>query len=243
MTHDNKLDVILQKLDDLAARQDALQMEQRLLYRQIEALFALYHRLELKEPITGLRGWAISPDFAAIIADWVWQVQPKTILELGCGNSTLISAYTLAKIGTGGHVYGVDHQARFADQAREKVAAHGLEDYVTIYHAPLVSYDIDGEQWQWYDLDVLADVPPIDLLVVDGPPQYGVQRDMARYPALPLLLERLAPPATILMDDADRPSEARLARRWLEEFSLDLLRTYDSSYAESDKGAKVFQYD
>src|SRR5689334_13030025 len=89
----DKLDLILAKLETLEARQDELLLEQRVLYRQIEALFALYHGIQFRAPLLGLRGWAASPDFLAIQIANIRQHKPKTILELGSGQSTLISAY------------------------------------------------------------------------------------------------------------------------------------------------------
>ena len=55
----------------------------------------------------------------------------------------------------------------------------------------------------------------IDLLVVDGPP--GLLRPQARYPALPVLRERLSPGASILLDDTHRADEREIVRRWLDE--------------------------
>ena len=49
----------------------------------------------------------------------------------------------------------------------------------------------------------------IDLLVVDGPPAYAPGDDIARYPALPVLRQRLAAGATVVLDDV----EAQASRR------------------------------
>lgn len=56
-------------------------------------------------------------------------------------------------------------------------------------------------------------MPPIDLLVVDGPPEQTAP--LAREPALPRLLPRMATRWTVLLDDADRPDETEIVRRWL----------------------------
>lgn len=234
-----KLDRILQKLESLENRQNELLLEQRVLYRQIEALFALYHGIQLRAPLLGLRSWAASPDFLAIQAALIRQYKPKTILELGSGQTTLISAYLLESIGSG-HVYALDDGAEFAKISRQNIERHQLEKYATIIHAPLKSFNIKGENWEWYEL--ATDFPPIDLLIVDGPPQYGKNTPMMRYPALPLLKTFLAPNALILLDDADREAENHVAARWQSEFSLELLRHHESAYADTEKGTKLFRF-
>ena len=71
---------------------------------------------------------------------------------------------------------------------------------------------------QWYDdavvaagLDAALQGDLIDLLLVDGPPAYAVGHGLARYPALPVLRDRLAPGATVVLDDVERPGG--IARR------------------------------
>src|SRR5436190_20198401 len=60
----------------------------------------------------------------------------------------------------------------------------------------------------------------IDVLVVDGPPSTTA---WARWPALCALSSRLAPDATVLLDDGRRMNERRTARRWASEHpDLDL---------------------
>jgi hypothetical protein len=71
---------------------------------------------------------------------------------------------------------------------------------------------VAGRPRTWYDLKGLSALDPIDLLVVDGPPFFVGA--LARYPALPLLWDRLAQDVTILLDDADRPDEREVVRRW-----------------------------
>lgn len=59
-----------------------------------------------------------------------------------------------------------------------------------------------------------AGLPPIDLLIVDGPPS-GVAR-LARFPALPRLMPRMASGAVAMVDDADREDERKMVVRWRE---------------------------
>lgn len=54
----------------------------------------------------------------------------------------------------------------------------------------------------------------VDVLIVDGPP--GLTGDWARYPAYPLLREKLRPGAIVLIDDAQRTDERSIVEAWLE---------------------------
>lgn len=73
-----------------------------------------------------------------------------------------------------------------------------------------------GHEYPWYAHRAVEDLSDIGVLFVDGPP--GAAGPQARYPALPLLLPRCAPRATIVLDDAHRTDESALSDRWLAEF-------------------------
>ncbi|MDX2076808.1 MAG: class I SAM-dependent methyltransferase [bacterium] len=236
------LDTILAKLEAIEKNQHTLLLEQKSLYRQIEALFALYHQLDFRAPLLGLRGWAASPDMLAILASRITDHRPQTILEAGGGNSTLISAYCLQQLG-GGHVYALDHDPHFAKITQQQVLTHRLTDYATVIYAPLIEYIIGDKTWRWYDVKYLPADLTIDLLLVDGPPQYNQPIPLMRYPALPLLNAYLTSGAVIIMDDADRDDETRIATGWQAEFPLRLVRDYPQAYADSEKGVKVFLWD
>jgi hypothetical protein len=55
----------------------------------------------------------------------------------------------------------------------------------------------------------LASLPPrIELLLLDGPPAFEPHIELSRCPALLALAERLAPDATVILDDIDRAGRA-----------------------------------
>ena len=69
-------------------------------------------------------------------------------------------------------------------------------------------------------LDTALDAEPVDLLVVDGPPADTADKVLARYPALPVVHPRLAPGATVVLDDVERPGEQEVLTRWEREFDV-----------------------
>ena len=73
----------------------------------------------------------------------------------------------------------------------------------------------EGGNLQWYAQRALRSLPRrIDLLLVDGPPAFEPEIELSRYPALPALAERLAPDATVVLDDIDRRGELRTLEAW-----------------------------
>lgn len=206
-------------------------------YEQVEALLGLYAVLPVRTPLPPMRKWAISPDFARLLVETIRNERPQTVVELGAGTSTVINGYALEVLGRGGQIVSLEHLAPFAERSRSLLAEHGLDQIATVIHAPLVAVTVNGETWRWYNPAALVELPDsIDLLVVDAPPQAGNPQPMARYPALPLMLERLSDRAVILVDDAARDDEQAMLKRWLAEFDGFVL-----TEIETEKGAAILK--
>lgn len=204
-------------------------------YRQTEALFSLFAQIPFQAPLPTMRAWAISPDFGSLIVTQIRALKPQTVLELGSGISTLISGYMLKQQGSG-QVIAVDHDAEFAEISAANIREHGLNDVAQLLLAPLQPLSLNGSEWLWYDTSVFDHLPPIDLLIVDGPPQMYNPTRHVRYPALPYLLSRLSENAHILMDDANRADEKAIAEQWLRELPVTLVRRY-----ETERGAVLLR--
>ncbi|MBC8171808.1 MAG: class I SAM-dependent methyltransferase, partial [Anaerolineae bacterium] len=206
-------------------------------YRQVETLFSLFSQLSLNAPLPVMRGYSISPDFATLLLAQIQFKQPRLIVELGSGVSTLISGYALLKQGSG-RVISIDQSAEFLDYVAQNLLQHRLEHLVQVLCATLRPVEINGEVWDWYDLKAFDDIENIDFLVIDGPAQFNNMKVQVRYPALPILYDKLAPGAYILLDDANREDEQQIVERWLTEFDIRLIRHYTH---ETEKGAKLLQ--
>lgn len=185
-------------------------------FRQTEALLGLHATFQVRAPMPPSRKWAASPDILLYLTSLVLDRRPRTVVELGGGLSTLWLAYALERVGQGGRLVALDHDAGFADRTRAYLAAHGLEAVAEVRTSPLKDIELDGEVWPWYDLQSLADVDHCELLFVDGPP--GATRERARYPALPLLVDRLATRAMVVLDDCVRQDEKDVATAWRDGY-------------------------
>lgn len=184
--------------------------------RQIEAFAQIYSRFpETKLPMPSTGGFAIDSQALAHLIALVEDRRPKRILELGSGTSTIWLGYLAQRLG--GQVVTLDHLEGYLELTQTAVNRHGLSDHVECRLAPLEKVEIDGEQYSWYALSALGDLDDVDLVVIDGPP--AATGPKARYPALPNIIERLAPHATVILDDAHRQDESDIVDSWLSTFT------------------------
>jgi predicted O-methyltransferase YrrM len=153
----------------------------------------------------------------------------RCLLELGSGTSTVVLARLLRERWPGGEQrqVAVEHDGAWADWVRDQLRREGLAERVTVLHVPLAPHRHGQAGLAWYDqdqlragLDAALDGGAVDLLVVDGPPADTADKVLARYPALPALHGRLAPGATVVLDDVERPGEQEVLDRWEREFEI-----------------------
>lgn len=224
--------LILHKVRRIHLMQYALrqQLEQNLpehlhhTYQQIQAFIDLNRLLQLTYPLPPLRGWAASPDFLLFLAEHILQKKPKFIVECSSGASTVVLAQC-AKLNGYGHVLSLEHDAHYANKTRQQLIKQGLEDWATVIDAPLINYEFNGQNYQWYKLNAQIENTCIDMLVIDGPP--ANLNHCARYPAGPLLLPLLNTEGVVFLDDADRPDEKEIVQRWVVEFTGFVYQKYD----------------
>lgn len=184
-------------------------------FKQIEALLNLRAELGPEQVLPPMRGWAISPDFAVLIVKQMTECSAELILECGSGVSSVLIGAMLRKKGKG-RLWSLEHDSEWARHSIKEIRDNGLSDYVTIVHAPLKTYRVEGREWEWYDVSALGECEKFDFVVVDGPPD--PEEDMKRYPVLSVLRDRMTKDAVILLDDANRTGERKCLSRWAEEW-------------------------
>ncbi len=204
-------------------------LEQRAIYGQTEAMVGLNTVLRPKYPFPGTRGWAASPDLLREVVTHVLHEPVALAVEASSGTSTLMIAYAMERKGSG-HVIALEHDEVYAGRTRALLEMHGLTHRGTVVHAPLVKQRAGATELLWYDLTKARIEQPIDLLLVDGPPEDVAPQ--ARFPAVPLLRERLAAGARVILDDGGRPDERAMAERWAKEHGASACE-----YIELEKGA------
>jgi predicted O-methyltransferase YrrM len=198
-------------------------------YRQVESLLSLMATLKPELPLPPMRDHSASPDLLRHAVSLMLSHKPAVVLELGSGASTIVLAYCQKLLGSG-RIVSIDHDTRYAARTAAMIEDHGLQAFASVTHVPLAPVRVDGREYLWYSVEDLPPLDPIDFMMIDGPP-YHVH-PLARYPAIPLLHDRLGSDAVILLDDADRPEEIRIAKMWKNEFpDLNFARL------EAEKGA------
>jgi predicted O-methyltransferase YrrM len=127
------------------------------------------------------------------------------ILECGAGLSSLIIADQAARHGR--RLWTLEESGEWTDRINQVAERLGLAN-LRVIHGPMRDY----QGFRWYDapLEQLPDA--FGLVACDGPA--ARQDPYSRFGLVPVLGERLAAGATILLDDGARTAEQEIAERW-----------------------------
>jgi hypothetical protein len=159
-------------------------------------------------------GWG-NEGFAANI-DYLEEVARKAttvdgaILECGSGLTTLLLGTLAGKRGVA--VHSLEHSDEWQRRIAAVLSKHGIGN-VSVLSAPLRDYG----GFAWYDAPLQQLPKTFRMVVCDGPP--GMTKG-GRYGLMPVIGERLASGAVIVLDDAGRPGEREMMERWQKEVSL-----------------------
>jgi len=167
---------------------------------------ALLDRLGLPDgALPYLGSWKADVGLLKLLVDHILEHKPRLVVEFGTGASTLIIARAM-QIAGGGQLISFEQHADFVGATKTWLAEHGLDADV---RAVPLRPSPGGWPGLWYDHGPLPD--GIDLMVIDGPP--WTIHPMTRG-AAGTLFGNVAPGGTIMLDDAARPGERLVARRW-----------------------------
>jgi hypothetical protein len=194
--------------------------------RKIERLLPgqLPSRKLLAELIAGWSndGFVANLEYLNTVAERALDTQGP-ILECGSGVTTILLGLLCGQRKI--DVWSLEHFPQWQRRVSDVIEANRISG-VRICAAPLIEY---GE-FVWYDspLDQMPD--EFSLVICDGPP--GTTKG-GRYGLLPIMDQRLPRGARVLLDDANRPGEMELIRRWEEEFGFEteLIASQDHKFA------------
>jgi len=181
-------------------------------------------------PVT--KDWSAAADFLKMIADYSVANRPETIVECSSGTSSLVLS-RCCQLNKCGHVYSLENGEQFVGQTQHQLDDFLLSDYCDVIHAPLHAVRLADETFEWYELKDFA-IDKIDLLVIDGPP--GFIQKHSRYPALPLLYDRLADRCAVFLDDAARDDEQEVVRLWLQMYP-----ELQAEYIDNERGCFILR--
>ena len=170
---------------------------------------ALLARLGLPDDaLPNLGSWKADVGLLTLVVDHILEAKPKLVVEFGAGASTLIVARALQLAGGGTHI-AFDQHEDFVRATSAWLGDHGLSADIRAAALRRTS------EWPglWYDH---GEMPGgIDLMLIDGPPWtiHPCTRGAAA-----TLFAKMAVGGTIMLDDAARPGERLVARRWKREW-------------------------
>lgn len=188
------------------ARQDRVDQQIDHLYDQVAGLMQIQSAIGGGAVLKPLRQWAISPDaIAVILADLQERTKPS-IVEFGCGQSTVVFASWLKHHG--GRLTTYEHDPHYADVIHRQLDACGLSSIVTLRVVPLTDYAAIGSLPASKSYDLPGDRTTFDVALVDGPPYWA--GEAGRYHPLKWSVDRMNPGGSVYLDDAARPPEQRI---------------------------------
>lgn len=157
----------------------------------------------------GNYGWSALDEYlAACIDDTLSSDGP--ILECGSGLSTVVVGAVAKKRGRVHWVF--EHTPEWTARVRKYLERFDISS-VNLRTTPLKDYG----DYCWYDLPLEPMPDDFSLVICDGPP--GITKG-GRYGLVPVMKGRLKAGCTILLDDADREGELKIARLWGDQFGV-----------------------
>jgi hypothetical protein len=176
-------------------------------------------------------GWHLRAEALRLVAQIVAETQPRLVLELGSGSSTVLLAHQCANLGGGARVVSLEESPFFAAQTRRLLRHHHLLDWVSIVVSPVVRTRVGHWHGYCYEMSEASLASAMaseqaELALIDGPMSAWTMRGDCRYATLPLIRRWLAEGAILIIDDAHRRRERDIIERWTAERLFQPLRSY-----------------
>lgn len=173
-------------------------------------------QLQIWEQLRGssllVTGASMEPMHLVLLRNEIRLRAQPSVVEFGCGLSTLLSAREIEAKGAG-RIVSFDHSAEWAQLCDRSLSDGGLSGVVDLH---VVQRDESHNGFYRINADELPD--SIDIVVVDGPPE--ADGHMVRDKAIDVVWSRLASDGIILLDDGARGAERAIADRWQREFDV-----------------------
>ncbi|QRK12717.1 class I SAM-dependent methyltransferase [Archangium violaceum] len=170
----------------------------------------------------GNMGYAARPEYLQELMNRAVNTSGP-ILECGSGVSTLLLGLLAGRRGV--ETWTLEHMPEWHARVSGALERTGIPN---VHNCLAPIQDRGG--YSWYTPPVERMPRAFQLIICDGPPG---NTPGGRYGLWPVLGERLAPGAVILLDDAERPGEEEVLQRWSKEASMrvDMRRVSGGAYA------------
>ena len=188
----------------------------------------------LKDKSFALYGWAANYSFIYTLFRILDNVRPAKILEMGLGQTSLVTSQYAAHNNPVAEVDIIENDASWINIYRPRLAAG---ENIRLNQCDIEFFDEEGQNRR-YNRAALSQITAdkkYNLIVVDGP--MGGGQKHPRSNILDLVEKNLAPDFIIIFDDAERPGEqATIAR------TQDKLKTMGIAFATQQRDALKSQF-
>jgi hypothetical protein len=145
-----------------------------------------------------------SPSLALAVWKFMEMTSPRSILELGSGQTTKLVA-TYLRSHPEARATTIEESADFHRFFGPSLAE--ISPRLSYLHAPLGNVSAGNDQVRWYQLPAEAMAAQYDFILIDGPVSYG---GFCRDGIVPFLPKLLGESFIIVVDDTNRPNELRM---------------------------------
>ena len=188
----------------------------------------------LKDKSFALYGWAANYSFIYTLFRILDNVRPVRILEMGLGQTSLVTSQYVAYNNPTAEVDIIENDASWINIYRPRLAAG---ENIRLNQCDIEFFDEEGQNRR-YNRAALSQITAdkkYNLIVVDGP--MGGGQKHPRSNILDLVEKNLAPDFIIIFDDVERPGEqATIAR------TQDKLKTMGIAFATQQRDAIKSQF-
>ena len=188
----------------------------------------------LKDKSFALYGWAANYSFIYTLFRILDNVRPAKILEMGLGQTSLVTSQYVAHNNPAAEVDIIENDASWINIYRPRLAAG---ENIRLNQCDIEFFDEEGQNRR-YNRAALSQITAdkkYNLIIVDGP--MGGGQKYPRSNILDLVEKNLAPDFIIIFDDVERPGEqATIAR------TQDKLKTMGIAFATQQRDALKSQF-
>ena len=222
----------------LSAEIKALQAKAQRRYQELNFADLLHDSAAgspwLKDKSFALYGWAANYSFIYTLFRILDNVRPAKILEMGLGQTSLVTSQYVAHNNSAAEVDIIENDASWINIYRPRLATG---ENIRLNQCDIEFFDEDGQNRR-YNRAALSQITAdkkYNLIVVDGP--MGGGQKHPRSNILDLVEKNLAPDFIIIFDDVERPGEqATIAR------TQDKLKTMGIAFATQQRDALKSQF-
>lgn len=177
------------------------------LYERVAAAIQIQGALQGQPVVRPMPGWALSTDAIVwILSDLQERVSPS-LVEFGCGNSTVIFAAWLRGRGDGRFV-SFEHDPDHAAAVRRQLAACKLDAYVDLQVVPMEDRAAEAGLAACKSYALPRTEARFDVALVDGPSYFF--GDATRYHPLCWAVDHLNAGGAAYLDDTVRVAERQI---------------------------------